>query len=424
MWLQKKRTKALVATGISGALGLSLLMSAPGQATPEIDAAASSAQNGPSNRAATKISSGNLGGGKTFVLPDASTGKPPYPAPATNTLVAIPGGLAAPAGKSDPAGKYVPQTSCDPKEKAGVTAFKKAVLARYPKTDDWGSSRECADDGISEHLEGRAWDWHADSKDAANFKSAANLLEWLTANNGANAKRLGIMYIGYNHRIWAIYRVSEGWRQLNNSNPHTDHVHFSFTWRGAVKQTSFWKGKTYAEDYGPCRFYAGQPAPIRSTANGTACSNPPSVPSQYSGKPVLWRGTNNSTVKRVQNLLSVSPANGKFGAATQNAVSTFQIARGLPNTGAVDAPTWYALGLSVAPPAVAAPVVVKKYRTLRVGSRGKDVHRLQAKLRMRVKYRTAYFGQQTKRAVKRKQRQLRRKATGYATPSFQKKIGL
>ncbi|MFZ1362373.1 MAG: peptidoglycan-binding domain-containing protein [Candidatus Nanopelagicales bacterium] len=426
MRTNKTRSKSVIAAGVSGALALGLLVNAPGQASTNIDPKdAAGASSGPTTRAAKKVYSGILPNGSKFLLPDASTGKAPFPTPAANAVKAIPGGKAAPAGKSDPAGKYVPQTSCDPAEKPGITAFKKAVLKMYPKSKDWGSSRECAFDGISEHLEGRAWDWHADASNKDGFAAAGNLLHWLTKDKGANAKRLGIMYIGYNHRIWAIYRVNEGWRQLNNSNPHTDHVHFSFTWRGAQKQTSFWTGKVYAEDYGPCRIYAGQPAPIRTGPNGKQCSSGSTLPAQYRGKPMLWRGSNNANVKKVQQKLKVTPANGNFGSLTQTAVMTYQRTKNLPVTGAVDARTWFALGLSTLPPATAAAKPKKKvYRTLRVGSRGAAVRRLQVKLRLRKIYRTAYFGSVTKRAVQRKQRSLKWKRTGIATPKFQKRIGL
>ena len=50
------------------------------------------------------------------------------------------------------------------------------------------------------------------------------------------------MYIIYNRRIWASYRAEEGWRSYVGANPHTDHIHFSFSWAGARKQTSYWDG--------------------------------------------------------------------------------------------------------------------------------------------------------------------------------------
>ena len=46
----------------------------------------------------------------------------------------------------------------------------------------------------------------------------------------------------YNRRIWASYRAEEGWRPYVGANPHTDDIHFSFSWAGARKQTSYWDG--------------------------------------------------------------------------------------------------------------------------------------------------------------------------------------
>ena len=47
----------------------------------------------------------------------------------------------------------------------------------------------------------------------------------------------------WNHKIWGAYSASAGWRKYTGANPHTDHVHISFTWAGARKKTSFWTGK-------------------------------------------------------------------------------------------------------------------------------------------------------------------------------------
>ena len=38
----------------------------------------------------------------------------------------------------------------------------------------------------------------------------------------ANARRLGIMYMIWNRRIWSSYKASSGWRKYSGSNPHTD----------------------------------------------------------------------------------------------------------------------------------------------------------------------------------------------------------
>jgi hypothetical protein len=42
--------------------------------------------------------------------------------------------------------------------------------------------------------------------------------------------------------ISRAYRAADGWRPYVGANPHTDHAHFSFSWAGARKQTSYWDG--------------------------------------------------------------------------------------------------------------------------------------------------------------------------------------
>lgn len=273
-------------------------------------------------------------------------GPAPFPAPASTP--GLPGGQPV-SGPLDPTPAYVPQTSCDPTEKRGITAFKRAVIAQYPSGKDWGSTRNCTDDGISEHLEGRAWDWNVNVNNPTQFAHAAQLLTWLTANNGYEARRLGVMYIGYNGRIWGAYRAAEGWRKLNNTNQHTDHVHFSFTWNGALAKTSFWTGTAQAEDYGPCRPYAGQPAPIRTSVNRSPCAAPAALPKNLKKAKRLWRGSRGAQVVRVQKKLKVKSEVGVFGAKTAKAVVAFQKRKGLARTGAVDAATWYALKMNKKP---------------------------------------------------------------------------
>lgn len=151
---------------------------------------------------------------------------------------------------------YVGQSTCDPVDKPGVVAFSAMVVRTYPSTRSWGISRDCALGGQSEHKEGRAWDWAAS---AANPQQAADvdaLLGWLLApdaagNQAAMARRLGIMYIIWNGRIWGSYAMGAGWRPYNGPSPHSDHVHFSFGWSGAKQATSYWTGRVAAVDLGP-----------------------------------------------------------------------------------------------------------------------------------------------------------------------------
>lgn len=135
---------------------------------------------------------------------------------------------------------YVAQTQCSG-IKPGVSAFRDMFLRAFSGTTDLGIVRGCSSGGTSEHKEGRAWDWGIRVGNA----KADQALNWLLATDKyghkhAMVRRTGIMYIIWNRRIWSAHRASEGWRSYTGSNPHTDHVHFSFGWNGANKKTSFW----------------------------------------------------------------------------------------------------------------------------------------------------------------------------------------
>jgi hypothetical protein len=134
---------------------------------------------------------------------------------------------------------------CDPTEKPGVAAFRDYIMATYPCTADYGIVRDCDSGGTSEHHEGRAWDWGT----TPSIDASRELLDWLLAadeygNKYAMARRFGIMYMIFDHQIWEAYRADKGWRSYSGDNPHTDHVHFSFGWDGAMKRTSFWTGSS------------------------------------------------------------------------------------------------------------------------------------------------------------------------------------
>lgn len=150
-------------------------------------------------------------------------------------------------GPLDDLAPYQPQTTCSPSAKPGVAGFQRIVLASFPGMPSFGISRDCSIGGRSEHKEGRAWDWGVAATDPRGRAAAGEVLRWLfradpTGRRWAMVRRLGMMYIIYNRRIWASYRAEEGWRPYAGTNPHTDHIHFSFSWAGARKQTSYWDG--------------------------------------------------------------------------------------------------------------------------------------------------------------------------------------
>jgi hypothetical protein len=144
---------------------------------------------------------------------------------------------------------YQGQSICDPHAKPGVLKFHDLLLKTYPTTGDSGITRACSIGGKSEHKEGRAWDWRVNVKSSAEVAKVADVFRWLFAtdsygNTHAVARRLGIMYIIWNAKIWNA--GNNGWKAYDCSGTtdcHMDHVHFSFGWAGALAKTSYWTGK-------------------------------------------------------------------------------------------------------------------------------------------------------------------------------------
>jgi uncharacterized cupin superfamily protein len=142
---------------------------------------------------------------------------------------------------------YVGQSTCNPTPKPGVVEFRDLLRAAYGRPDS-GISRDCASGGQSEHKEGRALDYPFNVNNSGENAQANDVLNWLLAtdrhgNAHALARRLGIMYIIWNRRIWESYNPGAGWQSYTGANPHTDHIHFSFGWPGANRQTTWWTGR-------------------------------------------------------------------------------------------------------------------------------------------------------------------------------------
>jgi hypothetical protein len=155
---------------------------------------------------------------------------------------------------------YEPQTTCDPAPKAGTYGFSQLLIDTFTSTGSSGISRACDIGGRSEHKEGRAFDWSALVTDQQDARAASQVIGWLLATDEhgepyAMARRLGVMYIIYNHSIWRSYAPEQGWVGYTGPNPHTDHVHFSFDHAGGDGLTSFWDvaelPDVSALDFGP-----------------------------------------------------------------------------------------------------------------------------------------------------------------------------
>lgn len=346
---------------------------------------------------------------------------------------------------------YVPATSCDPTAKPGVVALGSLLKDTYPKTS-YSISRTCGTDPLptSEHYDGRAMDWFTSARTKAGRARANAVISWLFAkdaqgNRYANARRLGVMYLIWDNRIWGSYRADEGWRPYSTcaSHPeqswdttcHRDHIHFSLSWEGATKRTSFWTGKVAPPDYGPCRPEDLNWAAPYTLPNPTRCPSYPTVKAPagssaltrtlytYSGM-VLARSSTGPVVTAVQQAIGTT-ADGSFGPVTQAAVTAYQAAHGVLQTGIVDAATWRALLADTTPVTTESAVATSpltKYLdvVLRRGSHGPAVRALQHRLHVRA---TGHFNRRTKHRVQRFQRQHHLRATGVVRRSTWKALG-
>lgn len=127
---------------------------------------------------------------------------------------------------------------CDPTEKEHVQAFRRTVLKKFGGRDA-GIVRACNIGKSSQHHRGTAWDWGLPLKGGKFDKPTADrFLRWLLASDAkgrphARARRAGVMYMIYNRRMWRSYGPNAfKWMPIPaTSNPHTDHIHLSFSRR-------------------------------------------------------------------------------------------------------------------------------------------------------------------------------------------------
>lgn len=309
---------------------------------------------------------------------------------------------------------YVPQDSCDPHAKPGVVAFRALMISTYRRGSDGGIVRACSAGGTSEHKEGRAWDWMLNAHNHADAVAATTLLNWLIKAGprgqlGWNARRFGIMYIIWDGRIWGAYRAADGWRPYVGASEHTDHIHFSFGWSGAMKRTSWWTGHVAAVDYGPCAA-PGHLAPSYSRFNPRQCtgdSAPPPPPLPYAAP-----GQTSAHVLAVQKVLHIRPLSSFYGPRTTHAVALWQAHHHLAHTGVVDVATAVAMRL------VAAPVPI----WARPGDTGARVLAIQRALH--VLPRSGYYGTRTAALVASWQRHHHLADSGVVDLTTARKMGL
>jgi hypothetical protein len=180
-------------------------------------------------------------------------------------MVRVPSDLQPIAG--NPANKLVDQPiedfayddarRCTPKQRRpGVEAFT-AWLQRNARGVSWGSYRcELWGKGqASLHAEGRALDWHPQSKGEARRVILLLLAPDTAGNAQALARRAGVQELIWDCGYWRSgmpefteYAPCFGKRgrpkkNVNVTVAHRDHVHIGFSKAGAARRTSFWSSR-------------------------------------------------------------------------------------------------------------------------------------------------------------------------------------
>jgi hypothetical protein len=154
--------------------------------------------------------------------------------------------------------QYDHAKDCKKRPQPGTVALQR-WLEQNAAGVSWGIMRceKWGKNSASLHAEGRALDWHLDSRNRRQLRAANRLIKLLLAtdkkgNPHALARRMGIQEIIWNCHSW--WSGSDGMgkysrcfnergkrlKNVNFTEAHKDHIHFGLSWRGARKKTTFW----------------------------------------------------------------------------------------------------------------------------------------------------------------------------------------
>ena len=170
-------------------------------------------------------------------------------------LVLLP--TAAFALRVDDYAPYQPQTNCSPNAKTGTQRLSTWLQRTYPGSGSMGISRSCRDGGVSEHKEGRAFDWAVNINSSRDRRFVADFFRRIFAtddqgNKHALARRMGIMYLIWNDQIYSSYygfrarpyRPCRVPSQCSATMRHRNHVHLSLSRAGGAGTTSWYTGSS------------------------------------------------------------------------------------------------------------------------------------------------------------------------------------
>ncbi len=164
------------------------------------------------------------------------------------------------AQREPDAERYDPATRCLRTRRPGVERMVK-WLDRNADGVSWGTYRcELWGRGsASLHAEGRAIDWHLDSRNRQERAAGKRLIRLLLAPDAegtphALARRMGVQELIWDCSYWsagsdefgrygACYGKNRRTRRkrVNPTVAHMDHIHIGLTKAGAMGRSSFWK---------------------------------------------------------------------------------------------------------------------------------------------------------------------------------------
>lgn len=148
---------------------------------------------------------------------------------------------------------YEPATTCRHVAQPGTLLLGRWIVHGYGGR--FGSTVRACGASRSEHHEGRAFDWSVDVRRPADRARVRRLFADLFAtdpagNRHARARRMGIMYVIWNDRIFSAWNGFRAVPYLNSACRtvrrcsrtlrHLDHVHISITRDAAAGLTSWY----------------------------------------------------------------------------------------------------------------------------------------------------------------------------------------
>jgi hypothetical protein len=171
-------------------------------------------------------------------------------------LTAAPASAALPL---EPYAGYQPASRCSPVAKPGTRELARWLVRRHGTHASVSRGCRRGSAVTSEHQEGRAIDWFADATSARGREAVTRLLADLFAadaagNPAARARRMGVMYVIWDDRMYAAWREfrpepylspsCHSRRRCSQTLRHRDHAHISLTRQAARAQTSWYVARS------------------------------------------------------------------------------------------------------------------------------------------------------------------------------------